>query len=72
MDLALQGYDAIRGTAVPFNYDLAEALRNTAFKDGMVTVKVDFFINAVNQLKFTCPKGFSYDIQIKWDYSDMK
>lgn len=72
MDLAVQGYQAIRGTAVPQNYDLTEALRNTQFKDGMVTVKVDFFINCVNQIVFTCPKGYSYDLNFVWDYSDMK
>lgn len=72
MDLQLVAYNATRGSSVPVNYDLSEALRNTQFKDGMVTVKVDIVINAISQLKFYCPKGYAYEVRVKWDYSDLK
>lgn len=72
MDLRLVAYNATRGSEQSKPYDLSEALRNTQFKDGMVTVKVDLMINAVSQLEFYCPLGYAYELRVKWDYSDLK
>jgi hypothetical protein len=66
LDAAIQTYNGIRGTAAPANFDLGEAIRVSAFKNGMVTVKLSAWINMVTQVVFSCPKGYTYDFKFKW------
>lgn len=66
MNASLQSYNIVRGSEVPVNIDLGQALRASAFKDGMVTVKTDFYVNELTQLSFDCPKGYKYTLKFKW------
>lgn len=66
MDASIVSFDLLRGVEKPSNIDLGAALRSSAFKNGMVTVKVDIWFNALTQMKFFCEKGFSYDVKFKW------
>ena len=66
LDAALQSYNPVRGTAMPLNVDFGEAIRNSAFKDGFVTVAIEFWVNRVSQFTFPCPKGYSYELKFKW------
>lgn len=67
LDAAFQSYNGINGTPSPFNFDLGEAIRVSAYKNGMVTVKLSAWINMVTQVRFSCPKGYTYDFKFKWD-----
>lgn len=69
LDAEIRAYNALRGRPVEMPYDLSDAIRNTQFKDGMVTVSVDFVINCVSQFVSSIPKGFSYTFIFKWDYT---
>lgn len=67
LDAAIQSYNAVRGTPAPINVDLGEAIRVSAFKNGMVTVKLKFWVNLLTQFAFNCPKGYTYELKFKWD-----
>lgn len=47
------------GGVLPIDIDLDMAVRNTAFKDGILTVVFPFYINALTQIKYTQPKNSS-------------
>lgn len=66
MDARVQTYEMINGTPVGQNIDISEAIRNSQFKDGLVTIKRDFVVNALTQFIFNCPKGYSYSLKFEW------
>jgi hypothetical protein len=70
MDPSVKAFNALRGRSVDFPYDFRKAIRNTQFKDGLLTLNVDFWLNMVSQFTFTCPIGYSYEITFEWDYSN--
>jgi len=44
-----------QGSIIPIPFDLSEALRNTQYVSGMLTVKKEFYFNALSQLQMYLP-----------------
>lgn len=67
LDAAVQSYNAVRGTVAPINLDLGTAIRNNAFKNGMIHVKTAFWVNSLTQFSLSVPKGYEYELNFTWD-----
>jgi hypothetical protein len=53
LNMTLLQYTGNGDDAVPTRIDLSAAARNTANKDGLLTVKCEFYITALSQIKLT-------------------
>jgi hypothetical protein len=66
LDFTIQAYNPVSGKPMPYSFDPSEALRNTANKNGMVTLKTNFWINRLSQITFDLKKGQTVQLRFKW------
>jgi hypothetical protein len=59
-------YSAVTGKQVPLPVDVSEAIRNTQFQNGIVTVDVNIWLNSMSQLYWFTPSGAKITCNIKW------
>jgi hypothetical protein len=59
-------FNSKNGASVPFQLDIAEALRNTQQQSGTITVWADFFVNSLSQFTGVVPAGDNAKIVFLW------
>lgn len=66
-EFTIQSYSGIGGKTVPVVLDLAEALRNDAFQQGLLSIDCEFWINRLTQISLNLPKGYTVSVTFKWE-----
>lgn len=66
LDLAVLTYTVINGRMVPKVLDISEAIRNTQFQDGILTVLVEAWVCSLTQLSWNVPAGGTVTANIAW------
>lgn len=65
--LTLQSYTGNNGKPNPFPIPLSQAIRNTMYQSGTLTIELDMWVNAISQISFVVPKGCTLSVTVDWD-----
>jgi hypothetical protein len=66
MEFTIQSYTSIGGKTLPKVYDISEAIRNTQYQSGILTLLIDAWISSVTQLNWQVPAGATVTANITW------
>ena len=65
--IQLRSYNSKNGGYIPYDIDVAEAVRNNAYNSGIITVETEFWMNGLTQFTGSLPVGDTVQVTFMWD-----